>query len=245
LALGLDGTLYAGGIFTTAGGGAANYVASWNGTAWSALGTGMNSAVYAFDIGPDGILYAVGVFTSAGGITLTDRMARWNGSSWSHLDVDLPLALTIFDILCSPGDPVIKCNYDVWVAFNTRGTGYFDGSVTVANDGSESVYPIIVFERSGGTSATIEQVRNETTGQELLFDYSLLDGETLTIDLRPTQQSIVSSMFGNRPDAILANSDMGSFTLQPGANQITSFVNVAGAPTITAWIEWRTRYWGL
>ena len=38
-------TLYAGGYFTTAGGSAANYIAQWNGSSWSALGSGMNSDV--------------------------------------------------------------------------------------------------------------------------------------------------------------------------------------------------------
>ena len=37
--------LYAGGNFTTAGGNAANYIAQWNGSSWSALGSGMNSNV--------------------------------------------------------------------------------------------------------------------------------------------------------------------------------------------------------
>ena len=42
-ALAVSGTdLYAGGYFTTAGGVAANYIAKWNGSAWSALGSGMN-----------------------------------------------------------------------------------------------------------------------------------------------------------------------------------------------------------
>jgi trimeric autotransporter adhesin len=36
-------TLYAGGDFTTAGGIAANYIAQWNGSSWSALGSGMNN----------------------------------------------------------------------------------------------------------------------------------------------------------------------------------------------------------
>ena len=35
-------TLYAGGDFTTAGGNTANYVAQWNGSSWSALGSGMD-----------------------------------------------------------------------------------------------------------------------------------------------------------------------------------------------------------
>ena len=58
--------LYAGGYFTTAGGSAANYVAKWNGSAWSALGSGMSSTVYALAVsGSD--LYAGGNFITAGG----------------------------------------------------------------------------------------------------------------------------------------------------------------------------------
>ena len=38
-------TLYAGGEFTTAGGNAANDIAQWNGSSWSALGSGMNGDV--------------------------------------------------------------------------------------------------------------------------------------------------------------------------------------------------------
>ena len=52
--------LYAGGGFTTAGGIAANYIAKWNGSSWSALGSGMNGdCVYALAVsGSD--LYAGG-----------------------------------------------------------------------------------------------------------------------------------------------------------------------------------------
>ena len=45
-ALAVSGSdLYAGGGFTTAGGSAANYIAKWDGSSWSALGSGMNGAV--------------------------------------------------------------------------------------------------------------------------------------------------------------------------------------------------------
>ena len=41
-ALAVSGSaLYAGGYFTTAGGTSANYIAQWNGSSWSALGSGM------------------------------------------------------------------------------------------------------------------------------------------------------------------------------------------------------------
>jgi hypothetical protein len=242
IAIANDGTVYCGGDFITAGGVTVNRIAGWNGTSWFALGSGMNGQVGSLGIAPDDFLYASGTFTTAGGIAVADRIARWNGSTWAHLDADLPGGPSVYGLWIGEVDPVIESNYDLWVGFSTTGTGYFSGTATATNNGTAEVYPIFTFYRSGGTSATLETIRNETTGRELLFDYDLLDGERLTIDLRPTQQSIVSSMFGPRPDAILANSDMGSFTLQPGANQVTSFVKVAGAPTITAWIEWRTRY---
>ena len=60
------GTLYAGGSFTTAGGSAANCIAQWDGSSWSALGSGMNNIVYALAVS-GGTLYAGGWFTTAGG----------------------------------------------------------------------------------------------------------------------------------------------------------------------------------
>ncbi|MGA2751360.1 MAG: hypothetical protein ABSG59_21545, partial [Verrucomicrobiota bacterium] len=81
------GTLYAGGGFTTAGGSPANYIAQWNGTNWSALGSGMDGAnypsVYALAVSRSR-LYAGGAFTTAGGIAATN-IAQWNGSNWSAL----------------------------------------------------------------------------------------------------------------------------------------------------------------
>jgi hypothetical protein len=51
LALAFDGSdLYAGGLFTMAGGTSALRIARWDGTAWSALGTGMDSTVWALAV---------------------------------------------------------------------------------------------------------------------------------------------------------------------------------------------------
>jgi hypothetical protein len=75
------GTLYAGGNFTTAGGVAANSIAQWNGTSWSALSSGMNGDVDALAVSGS-TLYAGGGFTTAGG-SAANYIAQWNGSSWS------------------------------------------------------------------------------------------------------------------------------------------------------------------
>jgi hypothetical protein len=241
IAISSDGIVYAGGAFTTAGGVTVNYVASWNGVTWSAMNNGMDDVVYALEIGPDNVLYASGSFTTAGSITVADGIARWNGSTWAHIGIDLPGAVLIRGLMTSAADPVIPRNYDIWIGWNTSGTGYFGGLVTAVNDGNAPAYPIIYYNRSAGTTATIETLRNWRTGTELLFDYDLLDGETLTIDLAQTKKTVLSSIFGPRPDAVLPG-DFGNWVLKAGNNDVTSFVNVSGAPTITAWMLWKDAY---
>jgi hypothetical protein len=88
-ALAVSGTdLYAGGTFTyatNAGPSAVtvNYVAKWNGNAWSALGSGMDYKVLALAVSGTN-LYAGGSFTTAGGVA-ANYIAKWNGSTWSAL----------------------------------------------------------------------------------------------------------------------------------------------------------------
>ncbi len=86
LAFRANGELYAGGDFTTAGGVSANRVAKWNGTAWSALGSGITGdvgwqTVRALAILPAGDLVVGGGFNNAGG-NWVNGLARWNGTSW-------------------------------------------------------------------------------------------------------------------------------------------------------------------
>ncbi len=81
------GKLYAGGDFDQAGTVAAQHIAVWNGTAWSALGSGMSEdarfepVVRSLLGDGDGIL-AAGDFTSAGEREIRG-VARWNGAAWS------------------------------------------------------------------------------------------------------------------------------------------------------------------
>lgn len=80
--------LYVGGDFTIAGGITVNYIAKWNGTTWSALGTGMNNAVNDLTLDANGNLYACGYFTIAGGIN-ANYIAKWDGTTWSALPVEV------------------------------------------------------------------------------------------------------------------------------------------------------------
>jgi hypothetical protein len=85
LAIDGSGNLYAGGNFTTAGGATVNYIAKWNGSAWSALGTGMSDEVMSLAIDRSGNIIAGGRFTTAGSDSTAIRIAKWNGSAWSAL----------------------------------------------------------------------------------------------------------------------------------------------------------------
>jgi len=68
----------------TAGGVAASRIARWNGSSWSALGSGLNNTVFALAIKPNNEIVAAGLFTVAGG-GAANRVARWNGSTWIPL----------------------------------------------------------------------------------------------------------------------------------------------------------------
>ena len=85
IALAVNGTnLYAGGIFTNAGGVPAAGIAKWDGSAWSALGSGVMMAdVDAIAVSGTN-LYAGGYFTTAGGAP-ANYIAKWDGSAWSAL----------------------------------------------------------------------------------------------------------------------------------------------------------------
>ena len=71
-----NGDLVAGGQFPIAGGIAADRIARWNGSTWSALGSGMNNTVLALTMLPNGDLAAGGDFTTAGG-SVSASVARY------------------------------------------------------------------------------------------------------------------------------------------------------------------------
>ncbi len=81
--------LYVGGTFSSITGctGCA-YIAKWDGTSWSALGTGTDGEVKSIAVASNGDVYAGGNFSYAGG-TQVNKIAKWNGSSWSALGYGL------------------------------------------------------------------------------------------------------------------------------------------------------------
>ena len=87
IAVASDGTIYVGGTFQQAGGVPAQYIAKWDGTAWTSLGDA-NDWVFTLVIGTNDVLYAGGRFTQIGGVDAT-RIAVFNPvtQAWSAIGV--------------------------------------------------------------------------------------------------------------------------------------------------------------
>ncbi len=73
--------LYVGGDFVNANGMTVNNIARWNGSVWSAVGSGTNGPVRSFGI-HNGELYVGGDFTMANG-TAANRLAKLSGTTFS------------------------------------------------------------------------------------------------------------------------------------------------------------------
>ncbi len=89
--LGGGPALIAGGWFTTAGGLPANGIARWDGSTWSALGSGVTGSLGSFAhvaalevYGSK--LYAGGRFDSIGGVANTCNIGSWDGTAWSSVN---------------------------------------------------------------------------------------------------------------------------------------------------------------
>ncbi|MBH8557790.1 T9SS type A sorting domain-containing protein [Hymenobacter negativus] len=125
LALAPTGELYAGGSFDRAGNNIyANGIAKWDGTAWSAMGTGLGSGgtystgeVAAVAVAPNGTVYAGGSF-SRSKRGPTDFIARWSGTAWVALATG-----SYYDV----GGPVSA------LAVAANGDLYVGGDFTLAN----------------------------------------------------------------------------------------------------------------
>jgi len=227
-----DGTIYVGGDYTSISSVSANNIASYNGSAWSPLGSGVNAAVFSIRQTANGLFIVGGNFTSAGGLALGDRIAGWNGSTWVHLDADLP---------GSPGVlAVATLGDDIYIGFDTTGTATAAGLTTVTNNGTTEIYPIVTIIGPSSGSCTVQWLENQSTKQRWYLNLVVQTGETVTLD---TLTGKVDSDFRGRIyDQPLGGSD--SFKLLPGANTVAAFVTgtITGVSMLLRWIP---RHWSV
>ncbi len=131
LAVAPDGSLYAGGAFTAAGGVQATRVARRDGTGWSALGEGLPEFVRSLVVAPDGTPYAA-IEAPSETLFLAGRVARWTGGTWQARgeDFDFP----VFALATTPGGTLYAAG---WFTTSPLGGALDAGvSLAVAPDGS-------------------------------------------------------------------------------------------------------------
>jgi outer membrane lipoprotein-sorting protein len=160
VAVDASGTIYVGGTFSISTGGAADHVAKWDGSSWSALGTGVNGRVFALAVSGTS-LYVGGSFTVAGG-GFANNLARWDGAAWSAVgsgtdSAVYALAVSGADLYAGgqftsaggvSANRVARWNGTSWSAL---GTG-MDHWVTALSVSGSTLYAGGWFTTAGGTT---------------------------------------------------------------------------------------------
>jgi hypothetical protein len=232
LAIGLDKRVYAGGAFTQFGASnsAASRSAVWNDVQWQAMGTGLDNIVNDVEIDNiSGGIYAVGTFTTAGGVPVSDGAALWNLTTWiPAIDVDTP-GLNIQSIYAASTG-------ELYLGLSSSGTASAAGITSITNNGTAIAYPILNASGPG----RLYQLVNYTTKDKIYFDLVLNSGETIALNLK--EKTFTSSFRGNIVDTILPSSNLATWKLIPGSNNISLYLDDS---TASATIEWTDRLWSL
>lgn len=106
------------------------HLASFDGTAWTELGTA-NGSINAMTILPNGDLVTGGRFTTCGGVA-ANYLARFDGTTWTPLSTAAPFAAflpEVHSLLAKPdGTLVVSGNFTAVGATPCNGIATFDGS---------------------------------------------------------------------------------------------------------------------
>jgi hypothetical protein len=166
----LGSNVYVTGYFTSAGGNPANGIAKWNGSSWSALGSGPGGITLAAS---GSNVYVGGGFVSYDGIAAA-HIAKWDGASWSALGPSVQgfsfasyveaLAVSHRNVYASGlivgmdgrwSREVARWNGGNWLLLETRMTGppgYFVGVTELAISGDD-LYAGGSFTNAGDVAA--------------------------------------------------------------------------------------------
>lgn len=210
-------------------------VSSPDGLKWAKMGAGINATCYKVAVSPSGVVYV------SCNLSTADGFLMWNGTSliaapFKFPSTDQPQAL-------------LADGNDLYVGFTTEGSatvyGIDTATGTVTCSGTAPCYPVITIACTVAT-ATLQEVRNASTGHVIRFNRPMLVGETITIDTRPGLESVRSDFPppSGANVTMLMPSDLGNFRLMPGANYISVYAPGAGA-TVTTHMWWRVKHDGV
>lgn len=246
VAVGLDGTIYAGGAFTTGGSffftgvvdtanrlrGIAKYVGGQN---WLPMGAGFDqdasmggaaAQTYCLAVGKNGEIYAGGNWTTTGGKYLF-KIAKWYSETWNPLSLITQPNTTNANIITAL---LQHTNGDLYVGeYANSGTPYvavIPKTTTINNPGTASVWPILYIAGPG----TLRYIANLKTGQEIFTNLPVFSGEEVFIDF--ARGKIYSTARGDLLYTILPGSEIRLINLLPGQNKFAVLItNDVGAVT--------------
>jgi hypothetical protein len=208
-----DGFLLAGGAATSIGG-IASKIAAWNGVQWNGYGTAIAYNVYVITPVANGTTYIGGTGTSSG----PDNVNRYRGGVWEPIDIDLPGTAQVNAITYDTAG-------NLTVGYNTAGTA--QSAVTAINNpGTDDAHPSVTFTGPGQMYSLL----NYTTGDAIYFNGLVLNaGETATLRITPGGVTFESNFRGSLMGYIGSGSNPASWNLQPGNNNISSFMSGTAA----------------
>lgn len=234
------GNLYAAGLMTNIGFNDVDKVAFFNRQEWYPLGVAGEGVTGGIDarcchVRQDGLVVFGGDFTGATGVKsgFVNELATWDGFRFGFMDINLPGVVTI-----------IACKWngqDLWIGgefpfAGAPGEARFSSIQTCVNNGRAKSSPIL--EILG--PADVAWLENQTTGQLVRFELEVKEGETVTANLTPGHQSVVSDVRGNIIQDLLPESD--PLHLLPGDNKIAYFSLFTGVNAEEA-LRWPIRAW--
>lgn len=242
--------LYAGGIFTTAGGEVVNRIAGWDGEVWSDLTgpseTGVDEVVSSLTVFDDGgglAVYAGGYFATAGGVPVSN-IARWDGGAWSALAGPSGVgvngtveALAVFDdgegaALYAGG------NFTTAGGVTVNGIARWNGSAWSALAGpagtgvSGSVEAMVVFDDGSGPALFVGGVFGTAGGVEASW-IAKWDGSAWSALEGPSGTELTGGV-----EALAVFEDTGGAALYAGGGFPT-----AGGATVNGIARWDGSTW--
>jgi hypothetical protein len=265
----IDGTIYASGKFDTinGGGGPGFSVAEWNGAIWAALDEGVYADALkvgeaeirgTIDFDDDGRVWFCGIevgnasrgFLGAAVTETQSGTGVWNPATpaWELPTIRFTVApiigaSAVTSLLFDESDDIVAASTFSFI--NNAEEVSADGPAQddIIYPGTAHSAPILTIIRTGGTAAEIHSIQNATTGQLILFDHAMEDGEIITIDLKT--MTAESSVYGPVNNIFDPENAAGTWVLLPGENDIRLFVQAEGGAIITAALQWRNLFWHL
>ncbi len=237
-----NGNLFIGGNFDQADATSACYAVQWNGAGYNSVSNHVNDDINGlWPLYNNAGLVVSGVFTLLGGLVIARNKGYWNGSAWLPFDIELP------------GQDDISSAYsastgELTLGFGNGGTASAAGVTAITNTGTAATYPILTASAptslvaDGEGLMRLTQLINYTTGDAIYFNLSMVAGEVVTLDLRPNRKTFTSNFRGNIINAILPGSNLTTWKLLAGVNNISTWLT-GGSGAVT--LSWTDRFWSV